>query len=78
MNSGGDPAMQEATEELLTVREVARQLRVDDTTIRRWIKDNILEAIRLPHKNTREAYRIKKSTIEKLLNTNVGGRDSRL
>jgi len=24
--------------ELLTVREVARQLRVDDTTVRRWIK----------------------------------------
>ncbi len=24
--------------ELLTVREVSRKLRVDDTTVRRWIK----------------------------------------
>ena len=25
--------------DLLTVREVAKQLRVDDTTVRRWIKN---------------------------------------
>ena len=31
--------------DLLTVREVANQLRVDDTTVRRWIKNGILEAI---------------------------------
>ena len=29
--------MVEDMEELLTVREVARRLRVDDTTVRRWI-----------------------------------------
>ncbi len=36
--------------ELLTVSEVAKQLRVDDTTVRRWIKTGILEAITLPHR----------------------------
>jgi excisionase family DNA binding protein len=53
--------------ELLTVREVARQLRVDDTTVRRWIKNGVLEAITLPHRGARQAYRIRRSTLEKLL-----------
>jgi excisionase family DNA binding protein len=60
--------MEEETEELLTVREVARRLRVDNTTVRRWIHIGALEAIRLPHRGKRQAYRIKKSTVEKLLN----------
>ncbi len=34
---------------LLTVREVAEIFRVDDTTVRRWIKGDALEAIILPH-----------------------------
>jgi excisionase family DNA binding protein len=53
--------------ELLTVREVARQLRVDDTTVRRWIKNGVLEAITLPHRGARQAYRIRRSTLEALL-----------
>jgi len=53
--------------ELLTVREVAKQLRVDDTTVRRWIKNGVLEAITLPHRGTRQAYRIRRSTLEALL-----------
>ena len=61
----GDTVMVE--EELLTVREVARRLRVDDTTVRRWIKSGALEAITLPHKGRRQAYRVKKSTLDKLL-----------
>ncbi|GCE09207.1 helix-turn-helix domain-containing protein [Dictyobacter aurantiacus] len=52
---------------LLTVREVARQLRVDDTTVRRWIKSGTLEAIALPHLGKRQAYRIKQSTLNALL-----------
>lgn len=55
--------------ELLTVSEVAQALRVDDTTVRRWIKNGVLEAISLPHKNTRQAYRVKRTTLERLLNT---------
>jgi len=54
-------------EELLTVREVARRLRVNDTTVRRWIKSGALEAITLPHRGKREQYRIKKSTLDKVL-----------
>lgn len=59
--------MVEDMEELLTVREVARSLRVDDTTVRRWIKNGSLEAITLPHRGKRQAYRVKKSTMEKLM-----------
>ena len=65
-------------EELLTVREVARRLRVDDTTVRRWIKIDALEAIRLPHRGKRETYRIKKCTMEKLLDANIVDGDLRL
>ena len=53
--------------DLLTVREVAKQLRVDDTTVRRWIKTGVLEAITLPHRGTRQAYRIRRSTLDALL-----------
>ena len=53
--------------DLLTVREVAKQLRVDDTTVRRWIKNGALEAITLPHRGTRQAYRIRRSTVDALL-----------
>ncbi len=56
-------------EELLTVHEVARRLRVDDTTVRRWIKSGALEAITLPHRGKRQAYRIKKSTLDVLLSS---------
>lgn len=59
--------MAEDLDELLTVREVARRLRVDDTTVRRWIKSGALEAITLPHKGRRMAYRVKKSTMDKLM-----------
>ncbi|MGH2479216.1 MAG: helix-turn-helix domain-containing protein [Ktedonobacteraceae bacterium] len=54
--------------DLLTVREVAQQLRVDDTTVRRWIKNGVLEAITLPHRGARQAYRIRQVTLDALLN----------
>ncbi len=53
--------------DLLTVREVARQLRVDDTTVRRWIKTGALDAITLPHRGSRQAYRIRRATLEAML-----------
>ena len=59
--------MAEDTEELLTVREVARRLRVDDTTVRRWIKNGSLDAVTLPHRGKRQACRVKKSTMDRLL-----------
>lgn len=61
--------MAEDLDELLTVREVAKRLRVDDTTVRRWIKSGALEAITLPHKGKRSAYRIRWGVMQKLLQT---------
>ena len=55
--------------DLLTVSEVARLLRVDDSTVRRWVKQGVLEAIVLPHMNQRQAYRIKRETVDRLLAT---------
>lgn len=56
-------------DELLTVQEVSRILRVDATTVRRWAKNGALEVVALPHLHTRQAYRIKRSTLDKVLNT---------
>lgn len=53
--------------ELLTVSEVARILRVDDTTVRRWVKQGALEAVVLPHVNARAGYRIKRETLDRVL-----------
>jgi excisionase family DNA binding protein len=53
--------------ELLTVSEVADILRVDDTTVRRWVKQGALEAVVLPHVHERQAYRIKRETLDKML-----------
>ncbi|MBO0777531.1 MAG: helix-turn-helix domain-containing protein [Ktedonobacteraceae bacterium] len=53
--------------ELLTVSEVAAMLRVDDTTVRRWVKQGALEAVILPHVNERQAYRIKRETLQKII-----------
>ena len=52
---------------LLTIAEVAKLLRVDGTTVRRWITTGTLEAVALPHSNKRHSYRIKKSTLSELL-----------
>lgn len=52
---------------LLTVHEVARRLRVDDTTVRRWITNNILPAITLPHLGKRQGYRIRQSDLDMVL-----------
>jgi len=53
--------------ELMTVTEVAHILSVDDTTVRRWVKLGVLEAVVLPHANERHGYRIKRETLDKLL-----------
>ncbi len=57
--------------DLLTVSEVARLLRVDDTTVRRWVKQGALEAIVLPHVNERQAYRVRRSTLEQLIGSQI-------
>lgn len=58
---------QNGNEQLLTVKEVAKWLHVDETTVRRWIKSGLLEAVHLPHKGKREIYRIRRATLEALL-----------
>lgn len=54
--------------DLLTVSEVGKIFRVDDTTVRRWIKNGVLQAVALPHSNKRQAYRVKRETVDALLN----------
>jgi excisionase family DNA binding protein len=60
-------AVQFPDHDLLTVHEVAQLLRVDDTTVRRWVKNGVLAAVSLPHMHHRQPYRIKRSTIAGLL-----------
>jgi excisionase family DNA binding protein len=55
-------------EKLFTVRQVARILQVDDTTIRKWIKNGEIEAILLPGGRLKKRYRIRKSTVDAILN----------
>ena len=56
----------ESARDLLTVREVAKHLRVDDTTVRRWIKSGALDAVALPHSGKRCGYRVRKHTLDAL------------
>ena len=51
------------TEELLTVEEAARILKVRRETIRRYIKNGYLKAVTLPGGD----YRLRESDIQKLL-----------
>ena len=50
-------------EELLTVAEVAKRLRVRQETVRRYIKDGSLKALTLPGGD----YRVRESDVEALL-----------
>ncbi len=61
--------MSQSTSTLLTVSEVAQELRVDDTTVRRWIKSGVLEAIPLPARGQRQVWRVKRETVDTLLNS---------
>ena len=54
-------------DELLTVFEVAHVLRVDETTVRRWVTNGVLDAVILPHKGNRHSYRIKRSVVTTIL-----------
>lgn len=53
--------------DLLSTSEVARKLRVDHSTVLRWIYVGALEAIELPHKRERTVYRIRRQTIDAML-----------
>ena len=62
------PVEESKKPDLLTVREVADRLRVDETTVRRWIKQGLLEAITLPHVGKRQGYRVRAAVVEVLVN----------
>jgi len=59
-------------DELLTVNDVARQLKLHPETVRRWIRSGKLRAISLG--SDRAGLRIRASEIQRLL----GGDDHRL
>jgi excisionase family DNA binding protein len=53
--------------DLLTVREVAQTLRVEEVTVRRWIKSGVLEEVRLPRPGKKHTYRVHKRTLDALM-----------
>ena len=58
--------------DLLTIAEVARIFRVDETTVRRWIKQGALEAVPLPKRGARQGYRIRRETVDKFFSNQEG------
>jgi predicted site-specific integrase-resolvase len=54
-------------EEMLTVTQVAEMLRVDATTVTRWIRIGALEAVSWLSAKNRPAYLIKLSTITAMM-----------
>lgn len=52
---------------LLTINEVAEALRVDSTTVRRWIRKGCLNALELPRVGKRKSYRIEDIELHKIL-----------
>ena len=54
---------------LLTVREVAQCLRVDESTVRRWAKQGVLPAVPLPGKESsrKVTYRFRQTALSNLL-----------
>jgi excisionase family DNA binding protein len=59
--------LEQHSDELLTVQEVADRLRVNEATVRRWIKNGSLAAVKLPHRGKREIYRVRQSTLNAVL-----------
>jgi excisionase family DNA binding protein len=54
-------------EDLLTVQEVAKRLRVDASTVRRWIRKGTLRAVALPASGPYQAYRVETSALREML-----------
>lgn len=55
--------------DLLTVRDVAMYLRVDDTTVRGWIAAGKLPALRLPRRGKRTIYRIRMADLTTVIDS---------
>ena len=57
--------------DLLTVKEFAQALAIDETTVHKWIKAGLVETVALPRRaGGRTYHRIKRSTLHDILNSN--------
>lgn len=59
--------MIEIPENLLTVQEVADKLRVNASTVRRWIKAGTLRGVPLPACGPNQSYRVEISALREML-----------
>ncbi len=55
---------------LLTVKEVSERLRVDQSTVRRWVRVGALPAVILPGLG-RHAVRVRASELQRILHTHA-------
>ncbi|MBO0782140.1 MAG: helix-turn-helix domain-containing protein [Ktedonobacteraceae bacterium] len=53
--------------EFFTVGEVARRLRIDPSTLRRWIRQGLVEAVVLPARGGRQSFRIPCASVAQLV-----------
>ncbi|MHB8577845.1 MAG: helix-turn-helix domain-containing protein [Dehalococcoidia bacterium] len=60
-----------ADEEFLTVRDVARRLRMQPETVRVWLRDGRLRGVRLPADKL--GWRIPESEVHRLLSVALAG-----
>lgn len=58
-------------EELLTVPEVADMLRLNEQTVRRWLRDGTLPGFRLGH-NRKAGWRIPRTDVERYIEAQRG------
>ena len=63
--------LKQTSDKFLKVSFVASYLSVNEQTVRTWIKYGLVEAIQLPSTGTRPNYRIKLSSLYKIVNTKV-------
>ena len=58
------------SERVLTVPEVAERLRINEETVRRWLRTGKIQGVRLG--GTRAGYRIPESEVARLLSPEQG------
>lgn len=57
----------ESPNDLLTLQYVALRLNVSEDSVRRWVKSGSLEAVPLPVPGKNQMFRVRRSTLEKIL-----------
>jgi excisionase family DNA binding protein len=64
---------QSQDEQMLTIKQVARRMNVDEKTVRRWIQRGELRAINIGR--LRPEYRIRPSDLERFIENRETGKD---